>query len=108
MAATEHRSESAVLFLISSTYAMDAFSALNSSPWTAETFSSGDPAREKTCKEYVYHACGFCAVYAIFSAVLASSIWPIIGMAVTLAYMYWLYARALKRGRDNASTNKEW
>jgi hypothetical protein len=96
----------ALLFLASSTYAMDAFSALNSSPWTAETFSAGDPEREKACKEYVYHAIGFCAVYALASAALAKSLWPIIGMSVTLGYMYWLYMRALKRGAQRE--NSEW
>lgn len=96
----------AILFLASSTYAMDAFSALNSSPWTAQTFSAGDPEREKACKEYVYHAIGFCAIYAFASAALARSMWPIIGMGLTLTYMYWLYMRALKRGREQSNT--EW
>ena len=101
-------SASALLFLASSTYAMDAFSALNSSPWTAESFSAGDPAKEKACKEYVYHAIGFCAVYAVASAALARSLWPIIGMGVTLVYMYWLYMRALKRGAEKGASGTDW
>jgi len=98
----------ALLFLASSTYAMDAFSALNSSPWTAETFSAGDPDREKACKEYVYHAIGFCAIYAIAAAALSRSMWPIVGMTLTLGYMYWLYMRALARGKARADEDKEW
>src|SRR6204780_582483 len=89
----------AMLFMQSSTYAMDAFSALNSSPWTAETFSAGDEDRERACKEYVWHAVGFCGVYAAASATMAQSWWPIIGTAITLTYMVWLYWRALARGK---------
>lgn len=98
----------AMLFLQSSTYAMDAFSALNSSPWTAETFSAGDEDRERACKEYVWHACGFCAAYALASAFMAQSWWPIIGMSVTLGYMVWLYMRALARGKAREGTSTEW
>jgi hypothetical protein len=72
------RALAAVLFLQASTNAMDAFSALNSSPWTA--------------------------FYGIAAAAIARSLWPIIGTLIADVYLWWLYSRALKRGRETAST----
>lgn len=96
---------SALLFLAASTNALDAYSALNSSPWTAESFG-GDPEKEKAMFEYVYHAIGVTAFYGTVSAIIARNIWPIIGTVIADVYMYWLYSRAARRAKERGS--KDW
>jgi hypothetical protein len=96
------RMGAALLFLQASTNAMDVFSAVNSSPWTAENFG-GDQQKASSVQEYVWHGVGLTIFYLLGATVLSGSIWPIIGGGITLAYMYWLYNRALKRGAANDS-----
>lgn len=93
----------AILFLQASTNAMDVFSAVNSSPWTAENFG-GDQAKNASVQEYVWHGVGLTVFYIVGASVLARSPWPLIGGGITLAYMWWLYRRALDRGAARAST----
>lgn len=97
------RAVSAMLFLQSSMTMMDTFSALNSSPWTAESFGS-DPKKQASCREYVWHGLGTAAFYSIVAAILAKNAWPIIGAGVGGIYMYWLYMRALDRADAAGST----
>ena len=92
----------AILFLQASTNAMDVFSAVNSSPWTAENFG-GDEHKSASVREYVWHGVGLTIFYVVGASVLARSPWPIIGGGITLAYMYWLYTRALERGAARGS-----
>jgi hypothetical protein len=98
------RVASAILFIQSSTNAMDVYSALNSSPWTAQSFGA-DPDKRKACMEYVHHSLAVTAFYNISAAILAQNWWPIIGWAIASGYMYWLYTRALARAVDSGSTN---
>jgi hypothetical protein len=93
----------AILFLQASTNAMDVFSAVNSSPWTAENFA-GDQSKNASVREYVWHGIGLTVFYIVGASVLAKSAWPLIGGGITLGYMYWLYARALERGQASGST----
>lgn len=93
---------SAILFLQASTNALDVFSALNSSPWTAESFA-GDKQKADACREYVRHSVAVTSFYAVAAALLARNVWPIVGTALALAYMIWLYNRALARGLANNS-----
>lgn len=93
----------AVLFTTSAMMTLDAYSTFQSSPWTAENFGA-DPIKAKSCKEYLMHAAGFSFAYAIASAYLAHSWWPVIGSALANAYLIWLYLRALKRGEATSST----
>lgn len=95
---------SALLFLASSTNALDAYSALNSSPWTAESFG-GDPEKEASMREYVWHAMAVTGIYAVASGLIARNWWPIIGAFIANAYMYWLYDRAAKRAKSRGSTD---
>ena len=98
------RGLSALLFIQASTNALDVYSALNSSPWTAQSFGA-DPEKRKACMEYVHHSIGVTAFYAIAAAAIARNPWPIIGMAIADAYMYWLYSRALNRAQASGSTS---
>lgn len=99
------RMVAAILFLQSSMEAMDVYSALNSSPWTAESFGS-DPAKRAACLEYVYHGVAVTTFYCVGAAVLARNPWPIIGGGLTAGYMFWLYRRALNRAERSGS--KGW
>lgn len=98
------RALGAILFISASTNAMDVYSALNSSPWTAESFG-GDPAKAKACREYVHHSLAVTAFYSLGAAAIARSWWPIWGWAIAAIYMYWLYDRALTRAQNRGSTN---
>jgi|ERR1039458_402101 hypothetical protein len=98
------RASSAILFMQASMTMMDTFSALNSSPWTAESFGS-DPQKQKSCREYVYHGLAVAAFYSVIAAALARNIWPIIGAGIGGVYMFWLYMRALNRAQERGSTS---
>ena len=98
------RIAAAILFLQASTNAMDVFSAVNSSPWTAENFS-GDESKNASVREYVWHGVGLTIFYVVGASVLARSPWPVIGGGITLAYMFWLYRRALERGAARGSSD---
>lgn len=98
------RGLSALLFIQASTNALDVYSALNSSPWTAQSFGA-DPEKRRACMEYVYHSIGVTAFYAIAAALIAQNPWPVIGMTIADAYMYWLYKRALDRAISSGSTS---
>jgi len=98
------RGLSALLFIQASTNALDVYSALNSSPWTAQSFGA-DPEKRRACMEYVHHSIGVTAFYAIAAAAIAKNPWPIIGMVIADGYMYWLYTRALNRAQESGSTS---
>jgi hypothetical protein len=99
---SDRRAISALLFIAAGTNTMDVYSALNSSPWTAESFG-GDPGKAATCREYVIHAMVVTSAYCVGSALIAKSWWPLIGSVIMNGYMYWLYDRALSRAQENNS-----
>lgn len=93
----------ALLFIGAGTNVYDAFSAVMSSPWSTEKFTS-DSEEAKMAREYVRHAIIISWVYAVGGAYLArkagAKVWvfPIVGAAIVTVYMYWLYSRAISRG----------
>jgi hypothetical protein len=96
----------ALLFLTSSMNTLDAYSTLNSSPWTAESFGA-DERRAKALREYVGHAVLYSMAYAIVAAAIARGRGPTVailtGAVVTNAYLVMLYTRASRRGREAGS-----
>lgn len=96
----------AVLFVGSVNNAIDIFSATNSSPWTAENFG-GDEEKVASLREYVAHAVVLTAITNVIGAVVARSIWPLIGATLACVYMWWLYERAVKRGMESGSDSWE-
>jgi|SRR5215469_4968343 len=88
----------ALLFMTSAMMTLDAYSTLESSPWTAENFGA-DPVKAASCREYLTHAVVYSMAYAVASAYIAQSWWPVIGSAIANAYLIWLYLRALERGK---------
>lgn len=105
MGGGDRRALSALLFLAAGTNALDVYSALNSSPWTAESFG-GDPEKNKACKHYVYHSIAVTSFYGFTAGVVGHSWWPIVGTILANAYMYYLYNRALTRAVERGS--KDW
>lgn len=99
----------AILFLQASMNTLDAYSTLNSSPWTAESFGA-DERRARALKEYVAHAVAYSMLYATAAAILAKgskATWSIFaGAVVTNIYLVTLYTRASKRGR--AAGSSDW
>lgn len=98
------RALSALLFIQSSTNSLDVFSALNSSPWTAQSFGA-DPEKRAACMEYVHHSLGVTLFYSGAATLLSRNAWPMIGWVLASAYMYWLYKRALSRAMQSGSTD---
>jgi hypothetical protein len=94
----------AILFLQASMTSLDAYSTLMSSPWTAENFGA-DEEKADSVREYLKHSIAASSIYVIAASVIAKSYWPIIGGALTNVYLYWLYNRALDRGKVAGSTD---
>ncbi|MGH9207789.1 MAG: hypothetical protein ACRD1G_14745 [Acidimicrobiales bacterium] len=93
----------ALLFMTSAMMTLDAYSTFESSPWTAENFGA-DPIKAASCREYLTHAVVYSMAYAAASAFIAKSWWPVLGAAISNAYLVWLYLRALDRGKTTGSS----
>jgi hypothetical protein len=90
------------LFLVASAESFNIFSAMNSSPWTAENFGA-DEQKAKSCKEYIVWACVANAGLGVGASMLAASWWPLVGVMLVNVFMIWIYWRALKRGMESGS-----
>jgi hypothetical protein len=101
--ANVQRVGAALLFMGAGTNVYDAFSAVMSSPWSTQKFSE-DAEADRLAMEYVYHGIAISMAYAIGGAVLARSVWPVVGAVGVMVYMYWLYARALGKAREKRTS----
>lgn len=100
------RGVSALLFLTAGMNVLDAYSTLNSSPWTAESFG-GDPHKMASLRKYVGHAMGYSTLYCAAAAVIGQSWWPVYGALVNNAYLWWLYRSAAAAGARVGSVGWE-
>lgn len=95
----------ALLFIGAGTNVYDAFSAVMSSPWSTEKFTS-DSEEAAMARRYVRHAIIISWVYALGGAILVrasgSSLWPwpVVGALIVSVYMTWLYRDAIRRGES--------
>lgn len=94
-----------LLFLEGAQYTVDVYSAVNSSPWTAEHFGASEQD-EKSLRKYVYHAIVQAAFFNLIAAVIAGTAWPLLGMVLEDAYMYYLYHNAIQTSK--AKTQSGW
>lgn len=94
----------ALLFIAACTNVVDVYSALNSSPWTAQSFG-GDPEKARACMKYVYHSMIVASGFSIAASVIARSWWPLAGAVLAEGYMYYLYRDALKKAQEKGSTS---
>lgn len=96
----------ALLFIASCTNALDVFSAVNSSPWTAYNFANDEEAR-KALRYYVNHAIVITALTNLGGALISKRLWPIMGAAVASVYMWWLYEDAVTKGQADGKESWE-
>lgn len=92
----------AVLFISSATNALDVFSAVNSSPWTAYNFAN-DAKAKQALRYYVTHAVVITVLINLVGSSISRSYWPIAGATVASVYMWWLYEDAVKKGEKEKS-----
>ena len=90
------------LFLVAAAESFNIFSAMNSSPWTAENFGA-DERKAKSCREYVAISAVANTALGVGASMLGGSIWPFIGTTLVTIFMWWLYQRALRRGLEAES-----
>lgn len=96
------------LFMVAAAESFNIFSAMNSSPWTAENFGA-DEKKAKSCKEYVVISVVANSGLGLGASFLAGSggkpnWWPLIGTLMVSFFMVVIYWRALNRGMANNST----
>ena len=101
-AATAERGTAATLFLIGYYEFFNLVGALNSSPWTAESFG-GDPAKNESARRYVKHAVVNGVLASGAGVVIGGTWWPLIGTAVAAVYTWWLYDKALRKAEATGS-----
>ena len=96
------RGTAATLFLIGYYEFFNLVGALNSSPWTAESFG-GDPAKNESARRYVKHAVVNGMLASGAGVVIGGTWWPLIGTAAAAAYTWWLYDKALRKAEATGS-----
>lgn len=94
----------AVLYLVAVDASFNAYSAINSSPWTYENMS-GDKGKAASGNKYVLLASAAAVVLGAFSSLLAASLWPLAGSVTVAAGMYLLYQHAMKVGTSEGNTD---
>ena len=94
----------ATLFMIAFYEFFNLVGALNSSPWTAESFG-GDPGKAESARKYVRHAIVTGSAASGVGAVIARSWMPVIGTAAAAGYTYWLYEQALGKAQKSGSVS---
>lgn len=99
------RALAGVLILQAGQYTMDAWSTLNSSPWTGENVGA-DPEKLDSLKRYCTHAAIVSTGYCTGAGLLAKSWWPIIGSLINNAYLIWIYKTAVDRAKIAATEGK--
>lgn len=93
----------AVLFMQGVMTSTDAMSALNSSPWTSETFGAS-PEKAASSRNYVRQSVILSTGVGLIASAVGRSWWPLVGITATNAYLFCLYERALAKGAKGGST----
>lgn len=93
----------AVLYLVAVDASFNAYSSINSSPWTYENMS-GDGDKASSGSKYVWMANGAAVVLGAFATILAKSFWPLAGSVTVAALMHMLYRHAMSTGSKEGNT----
>lgn len=93
------------IFLMAVGEAFNVYGALNSSPWTAESFGA-DPVKARSCRHYVLQADAANVLLGIGAALVAESPAPLLGILLITVFMHWQYEHALSKAKRSGST--EW
>ena len=86
----------ALLFVSGALYALDTFSSLHSSPYTAEV-RGGDEENEARVRHYVNLSVGVGLGMGLVTSVIAHTPWPLLGSVIATGSMWWCYDHALRR-----------
>lgn len=91
------------LFMVAAAESFNIFSAMNSSPWTAENFGA-DERKSRSAQEYVIISVVANEGLGLGASLLARNYWPLVGTTAVSLFMWWLYRRALARGKTAGSS----
>lgn len=89
-------------FLMSVAESFNIYSALNSSPWTAENFGA-DEEKARSTRQYVMMSSVVNLGLGVGTSLLADNWWPFFGIVFVTVVMYFLYERALHKGKQAGS-----
>lgn len=95
--------QAAGLFLMSLGSAFEVLSAMNSSPWTMESFGA-DERRAKAGMKYTILGLGMAMTIGAGASLLTGTIWPLVGIALISIVMFFVYKNAIKLGREAGNT----
>ena len=90
------------IFLMAVGEAFNVYGALNSSPWTAESFGA-DPVKARSCRHYVLQADAANIVLGVGASIVAESPAPLLGILVITLFMHWQYEKALRKAKRSGS-----
>lgn len=90
------------IFLMAVGEAFNVYGALNSSPWTAESFGA-DPVKARSCRHYVLQADAANIILGIGASIVAESPAPLLGILVITVFMHWQYEKALRKAKRSGS-----
>lgn len=93
----------AILYLVAVDASFNAYSAINSSPWTYENMS-GDSGKAASGSKYVWLANGAAVLLGLFSSLVAGNWWPLVGSLTVVALMHSLYRHAMTTGKREGNT----
>jgi hypothetical protein len=91
------------LFMVAAAESFNIFSAMNSSPWTAENFGA-DEEKAKSCRKYVAISLAANESLGVGASLLAGNWWPLVGTTAVSVFMWFIYQRALAKGMQMNST----
>jgi len=93
----------AILYLVSVDASFNAYSAINSSPWTYENMS-GDSTKAKSGSKYVWLANGAATLLGLLASFIAGNVWPLVGSLTVVVLMHSLYRHAMSTGKREGNT----
>jgi lipoprotein signal peptidase len=81
----------------------EVYSALMSSPWTAENFGA-DAEKSASARKYMWISTVNAAILGLGFSLLAGNHWPLVGTTVVSIFFILIYSHALKKGAVSGST----
>lgn len=101
------RALSAILLMQGYRDVMDTASTLQSSPWTTENVGA-DKDMADSMVYYMWQTTVSSTVVGIVGSAVAGSPWPIIGTAVGIGYIWYIYNRALSKAKMKNAQGEGW
>lgn len=93
------RTATAIAFMVAVGESFNVMSALNSSPWSAENFTSDDQMTDSLMK-YVKWTAVVCVTMGAVASAIDRTPWPLVGTVTVTILAWWLYDRAAKLGLE--------